>query len=465
MATKKPDLKALLSQLSTDELIAIIEEQANQDKQFSKALSLKLSPASGKGAISEARETIRGAYKGLVARGDYVRASQARYAVSGAVMVNDKVSALIQSKSYLEAIELAYVVIEETLRMFQMVDDSNGDLGDVIRETLAMVHEISQSDIHPETLNEQVFMALLKGIKIKGIDGFSDWSTDILEAASNCVTTEKMMATLEHEMNTLISQQEEGWSRDYCEEECILIKLSILQRVNNQPAIDSLINSHLQFSKIRELAISMAVEAKNYTKALEFLYDGIEINKQYPGRQHSLRILEAMIHLEMGDVEKLRSLAFNLLLKGETKVIEAYRNSFQVSEWPKAYGDILDQLNLNDYSARELYLKLVLEHQDKPRILHFLKCEPQYIPSLSEHVMPEYAEDIYATYVDHIGRNSESVNARSGYKRIRNMLLELAEIGGISHAKALTEKLISQNARRPAMIDELETVLGKLKKR
>ncbi|MEU9914732.1 hypothetical protein [Streptomyces sp. NPDC051001] len=124
------NLDAWLSALSKDELLALVHEQVDQDRQLRRRLEVRA--ASARGDLAEVRARIRELLDiGPFARYGYVEYADARAFADQAAQVVCAIDAVTDSGQANEAIDMAVEGMRLLTQAADSIDDSDGRLGEV----------------------------------------------------------------------------------------------------------------------------------------------------------------------------------------------------------------------------------------------------------------------------------------------------------------------------------------------
>jgi uncharacterized Zn finger protein len=204
--TRVRDLDLWLSGLSKDELLALVREQIDEDRQLRRRLELRA--AGARGDLVAVRARIRELFDvGPFARYGYVEYSDARAYADQAGQAVSAIGALTGSGRAADAITLAREAMRLLAEAVESVDDSDGGLGQV-GAALADVHldacRVARPD--PEELARW-----LVGHVLGDVDGITD--IDPLDYAD--VLGEGGMNVLREVATRAWRRKRTGWAEKY----------------------------------------------------------------------------------------------------------------------------------------------------------------------------------------------------------------------------------------------------------
>jgi uncharacterized Zn finger protein len=149
---KKVDLKEIVSNLKKDELITIILDISREYHEIEKELLFKYAPA--KDEISYSKKLIR-EYINRSKRHGFIEWRNVSEAIRGANMTLEKAHEKLAEGETETAILLSIAVLSIVVDMIQYCDDSSGYVGDVIAESIEIIHETVSLGINKMNASQQ----------------------------------------------------------------------------------------------------------------------------------------------------------------------------------------------------------------------------------------------------------------------------------------------------------------------
>ncbi|HLF86111.1 MAG TPA: hypothetical protein VI584_03425, partial [Nitrospiria bacterium] len=123
------DVKGHLTSLEKNALVEMIMKQAQEDNHLRERLAMQAAKnMPGRRNLSALKKIIRRA----IAPDDFVDYHSMRQYAENVDNVLDTIEGLLKDGHATEAIELAEYAIEEVETAIQSVDDSNGEMGDIL---------------------------------------------------------------------------------------------------------------------------------------------------------------------------------------------------------------------------------------------------------------------------------------------------------------------------------------------
>ncbi|WBO69168.1 hypothetical protein O1G22_10035 [Streptomyces camelliae] len=201
------DLDGWLSALSKDELLAVLREQIDEDRQLRRRLELRA--ASARGDLASVRDRIRDLLDiGPFARYGYVEYADARAYADQAGQAVSAIRALTGSGRAADAITLAREAMRLLAEAVESVDDSDGRLGQIGAD-LADAHLEACRAARPDP---EELARWLVGHALGDID---DGLTDIDPLAYADALGEEGMAVLRKSAVEAWRANRRGWAEKY----------------------------------------------------------------------------------------------------------------------------------------------------------------------------------------------------------------------------------------------------------
>ena len=239
-------------------------------------IRLLLATGDGEREPDECRRLIRSYIDAHSDRNGFVSRWDAGDAVEGAHMVIDKALAAVEDGAWPYGLEMLLLVIEEMIELLQSADDSDGDIGAVIKRSLESIGGIvrERRRIPPEE-RAGMFRRLLEETRNPVYEGWSEWQIDLLEAANELIESDEMTREWEDAAESLLARNSDGeWFREFAERQIAMMRYRrLLERHGEERALE-FAYEHLQFPDLREIAIRAALDRGKTSEAIRLLEDG-----------------------------------------------------------------------------------------------------------------------------------------------------------------------------------------------
>jgi hypothetical protein len=452
------DLMQLLMQESKEDLVSIILHFTNSNEEIERQLLLRY--ASPEEEITTAKALIRDYIKGAKSSG-FIHWRRMTEAMQGAYMVLDNAEKKLERGSYVQAVKLALEIMPPVVAMTQYSDDSDGEITYVTRWTMKVIHNAIENGMDVLTPDEQkgIFNAVLKEAKNKRYDGWDDWRFDLLDAIIPFGKDAKLRTAMEKELDKLLTKvPEDEWSWKHTAESIKELQLKLLEVSDAEESIvEAFIEKNLQYSKFRETAIVRAMDHRNYKKAEQLCLEGEQQDTSYAGLIHRWKDYRYQVYEKMGDMDRQRSLAYELVTKyNEYKDYERLKKLYGSDDWPAVFEKLLAELGKGH--SRGLYLTIITEEELEDRILDYAKAKPPSIIELYPYLIENHLSEVNSLFLKMIMRDAENASDRNNYKAVCKDIKKYKKACGETNSRKLIDELMSKFPRRPAFLDELQKI-------
>lgn len=286
-----------------------------------------------------------------------------------------------------------------------------------------------------------------------------DWTEDCISIAAAATRGEKRLREILALCDSLIREEDMNAST-YFAAEIAIIKIGLLNRLKTKAERDTFIEAHLDFDKVRELAIREAIEKKDFKRSKALATDGISsaIKKKLPGSVDGYRslLVEAM------DAEGTGPDASMLV---ERWAIETYTDSwFKVlktriskGKWNETRGRVLKAIESRSDQSR-LLASLYASEWLLDRLMELCEKNPHDFIGYYPKLMQAYPSRVAPLLRDHISRKAASDSKRSSYNETAYLVADYRKCAGDTATAALIDELEERHSSRRAMREELERV-------
>ena len=175
---KQTSIEEVLSNLSKEELIQIIIDIANQDETLEQSLLVRYSRGDDKLELEKCQDLINKIVRKYTDREGFIKYRE----TSAFVMEMDAVvNKARHTENPLLAFNIALLLLEEAIGAIQYADDSDGDIGGLITDSLQLISEIvTNVNENDKDQKGELFEKLLVQIDNQIFDGWEDFQIDLL---------------------------------------------------------------------------------------------------------------------------------------------------------------------------------------------------------------------------------------------------------------------------------------------
>ncbi|WP_042168753.1 SWIM zinc finger family protein [Paenibacillus gorillae] len=459
----KKNIADQLSKLSKDELITMLVDFYDEMEEVKQALSLKFIDADSKEGLNQYKKIIRSSIKKFSDRHGFVAYRNVYSAIEGASQILEKAEEQLERGHHLRAAEISFCIMHEIVDLLQSCDDSNGYVGDLIKECLHVIHLAASQIEHGSTKDRPaLFLLLLKEVLHKSLEGWNEWQLSLLKSAACLITNaaekdlwSKLIGELEsHER----SQSSYG---SYFVEEAASLRYQVIQRLEGDSQALLFLQDHLHFTAFRKMAIETAIKDLQFDKALELVEQGErqDTRKGYWGLVDQWKKYRYEIYELTHQVDQQIELAKEFVLSGEHSYYLRLKQLYSKDEWEAGYEGLLDELEDNsDWSTSSLYTRILVEEKQTLRLLKYVGKHKRALLEYYPHLISEHAEEVFLLFTQFILEQTAQSSNRNEYRKVCGIIRHLIKAGGGEHAERIIEQLCLTYRNRPALLDELQKI-------
>lgn len=146
------------------------------------------------------------------------------------------------------ALDIALLLLEETMEAFEYADDSDGDIGVLADEALELIGEIAgeSHDLDADG-REQVFNKLMDRIEGGLCGRWDDYQNGLLEICAGFADVEAFRSKLRAQIEHLIRQNADNEYKKYSNESMLRILFGIIQEYGTPEENEHFITENLRF--------------------------------------------------------------------------------------------------------------------------------------------------------------------------------------------------------------------------
>lgn len=480
-AAKKLSFEDLLNKITIKEYKEFVKTYALQNKDFKIALELAFSDKDdtidlGKKYSDALKRVIRKhSDNGYVGYRDGFALTKD----IGNFLVN--VEDLIHKRNFRDAVVISITILDEMRDVLTYSDDSSGNIGGVISETVSLISTIAADA--PMDLKEDVFSYLLKALNDKSYYEYGDFGYDLFEVFEDLTVDLGRSKDFFNYIDTQILNLT-GEYDDYRKKFFITRKIEFLKASGKNAEVEELIRQNLEIVEVRQSEVNKFVDSKDYVKAKALIKDGIVIadKKGHPGTTAQWeRELLRIAFLE-NDVKLIRHYAkyFAFDRGFSKKYYDQWKATFPAVEWNAVIGSYVDETikkvvqnterNKGKFwfTANPPVLSVIapvyIEEGYWDRLLDLVKKETDLDVMLQyhSHLSKRYPDELLALYLPAYELDGDNANARNQYQElVRKMKIVIRDMPQFkADVIAVAQKLKSKYPRRPAMVEELNKLIG-----
>ena len=453
---KQPAIQEVLNHLSKEELIRIIVDITYKDSVLKNNIIFRYSQGDDTQELEKCKKLIDSIVRKHTGRGGFITYRETSGFISEMDDVLDKVR---DNPNPLLALDIAFLVLEEAIEAFQYADDSNGEIGSLVTETIELMGEIASDSADSDShLREKVFNKLLDQSDSKVFDGWEEYQIDLLSICAEFADIAALRNKLRMKIERLIERNSTNEYKKYSNEHMLQLLFEMIEEYGNEEEVEQFIQDHLTFTSFRDRLINKYMKEKNYEKVLELALSGEKQDKKSAGLVSKWKKIRYTAYKKLLLKEEQAKLAKELLIGGD---FEYYRDLKQLVTEEKAafYNRLKQELKENkNWHGRSMYLKLIVEENDLDEIMEFVRENPRNIENYAEVLIHHFKDEVLHLYKKYIISAASSSSNRKDYQAVCRILKRYKKIAGNKKQEEMIHELSALYHKRPAFLDELSKI-------
>jgi len=357
---------------------------------------------------------------------------------------------------------VAQAVIDGLVPSLDECDDHDGNLYSAVGETFGRIADIAKSKgLEPALLEDISKWAEDLALSNRLGSWRREWAEDCIAIAAAAARGDKRSREILAICDSLNREERENSNSKYFAQGIALIELELLRRIKAQTEREAFIEAHLDFDKVRELAIREAIETKDFKRSKALASEGISNTqkKNHPGSVDGYRrlLIEAM------DAEGTGPDASILVERwaietNDDSWFKVLKTRIPKSRWNEARERVLTAIeSRNDRSW--LLASLYASERLLDRLMELCGKKPRdFIDRYYRELMNAYPGCVAPLLRDHISRKAASDSKRISCSETASLVTDYRKCAGDAAATALIDELEERHSSRRAMREELERI-------
>lgn len=455
----KPAVKKILENFSKEKLMGIIENLVEEDDDLKNKIVFKYSPVDKKQEISRCKKFMNSVVRKYKGRQNFISYSETYDFTSEMEVVLERIKEICEiDNDPLLSLDIAIVILHESLKAFQYADDSNGDIGMLVSEIINTMGKIVHFSKDVDT-RRKTFKKLLKEAEKNIFDGWSDYRIDLIQICSEFADNEEFRNKLKIKIEDLLNSMSDNNHNKYEVERILLILFDIIDKYGTKEESEKFIYKNIGFSSFRKILIDKLMKAGNYLKIIDLALEGEKQDKNYAGLVLKWKEIRYRAYKELSLKEKQEKLAKELLFDGKFEYYEELKN-LNSGNYEDFYNNIKEEIrSCKNWQAKSVYIELIVQEKDIDELMKYVKENPSSIEEYSYLLIDKYKEEVIKLYEKNIRESAREASNRMQYKKVCKTIKRYKKIAGNEKTKEIIDVLGNIYRRRPAFIDEM----GKIK--
>jgi len=448
-------VKELLQQISTKELITFIQEQAKKDKIFRNNLLATFGHLSQNQSKEFYQKQIRTILKTAAGRAGWISWSNMNDVFDSTMPLLQNAEKYLAANKFENVYFISTALIEEMTKAIEYVDDSNGEIGYFIESAIELLFKISKQNI-PNNLKQEFFDYCIYNFDKEIFLGW-DWHLELLYFATNLAENEKEADIIIKRLNQVKDEYELERAQNF--------KLILIKKFKGKNEAEEFIKKHISNPSIREIEIKKAIKNKDFEKAILLSKDGIKCDeKEKPGLvktwyKYLLKI--AQIQKDKSNIIKYAKFLFIDNFNPQQDYYQILKDNVDSDKWQPFIEELIKEIsNIQSWKSHDLIQKIYINEERWDKLLLLLKQNP-HLGNIEDHekyLVNDYTPEFIEIYKNAIIHFVENNMGRKNYQYACRYLRRMKKLGAKEKVEEIIELFRYQFPKRIALMDELNKV-------
>lgn len=347
------------------------------------------------------------------------------------------------------------LVLLETVKLISHADTSSGMVNDVIWNCLQILDQHCQTNKEDE--QQYFFKTILKAVNNKAFKEWEEYAYELLRSVVHLVNDTKQAGKV-YAMFPILGPTYSGEQYP----SMYLITYGITLKLEGEAASNQYLMDHIEIDELRVIAVENALQQKKYELAEQLCKEAMEKENRFSTIKSKWAQFLERVYTETLETEKLIEIVRWTLDQGHTsyysKLKELYLSQGLWEEELKIslLGELSERLFPNSYAV------ILDEEKEYLILLGVIQSHPYLIEHFGKRLAESYSEETSVIYEKYIFNKAADATDRRGYKGVCKQIIGYSDAVSKEKALLLLEKLCGMYPRRPAMLDELMKLEGKL---
>ena len=419
-----------------------------------------------KAAMSAVREQIATAKRRGSSRGfaDY---QGCRFICYSFIDILENAGKAAERGEYAFAYSVAALILVNLAKLASTADDSAGGITDA-RGYVEEVLEKACSGVEYDSEEaEYIFLQSIKDSQNKAFDGWDEFAYDLLLKTARLATEDnenKMLAAADELYGKASDRVYSSWADEYD----TLVRLEVIKATGSEIDVDDYIKENLKYDTIRRIAVNNAITASDYARAETLCLEKLQTDSDEPRHEYSKpsewRFLLFEVYDKSGDSEKKIRTAEDLLFRFDIKYYAILKHLLtEKGKWDTERQPLLTALG--NSLPYHLFMKILSDEGETLWLLEEIRKHPTSVFDYGKQLAAKYPSQTYALCLDVIRSQANDADTRVKYKKVCGLIKKLFDFGGVEEVDSIIGELKTKFPRRPAMLEELDALSGRLAKK
>ncbi len=361
----------------------------------------------------------------------------------------------VKSQNYAKALPIIFAVIEGMSEPLNNSDDSSGSIGGCIAGAFNLLEQVAK-ECTQHKIRRTIFEACIEYFKQDLYKGF-DWYRDLMSIAASLVDNDD-------DFNTVAAFLDKEYDYEFTTQEFQTVKYNLLKRYKGDTEAAKYLEANLSNSDLREKAIELSINNKDFDRAEQLANDGIEQDKEdKPGLVSTWNewlLKSAQAQHDRGKIVKCARQRLLDNFQPQQDYYKILKDNVDPQQWPSFFDALINEPNKSKHFSATTIADLYIKEEMWDRLFALVK-ENQYfsfIEHYEKYLDDKYSNQIAVMYADLILASMERNMGRNHYQESCRYLRRMIKLGARAKADEVIETLRSLYPKRRALMEELEKV-------
>ena len=254
------------------------------------------------------------------------------------------------------------------------------------------------------------------------------------------------------------TQEKNELNDHFAKSKQLVMRAKIIMKLDGNDATTRFMYAHLKDDNVCELAVESAISQGDYQEAENLCHKKLfQKPYEYFGCPAVWRTLLFDIYQKSDDEDKLLEAAKDLFLLGDTGRLETIiALHTKRGDWEEVRPSFLQECEAR--LPAHYYLPVLKRFGEWRLMIEIIRSQTSYIYDYADELVKIYRPETLAIYASQIKSDASTAINRKQYRAVCRKIVKLIKLGGDTEAAALVDELKNTYLRKPALIEELNTV-------
>ncbi len=453
-ASRRLTTGTVLEQVDPDDLIAFVKQYAKSNRNFALALKARFAPSVSDIDSREKYLQLLDSTINAARRPDRTfshRGGQKIYKVL--LELQHQIDEAIAQGFLAEAVTMAQTIIEKMTPLLRKMEGAEGEIRQQIREAFHAFRKVLNAS-PPPTLRDSIWNYCLQECRKllyrnNKID--QHFFHLLMQMTEDAEQKEALLELIDDQITRYFFEKREL-------AQLLLIKLSVLEKLDRAEEVQSFINQHITNDEVLTFAVRQAMQNDNLHRAKMLAQSGLA---SASSSVTTVAMENTLLEIARREADEEAIVHYAERRLEATFELEFYRIVRQAwsGDWQTYRRHLIEKLQVLPFSTKKLHLiaSIYFEDEQYAELLNYLR-ETKSLDLAREfgyRLLAHAPEDVYLFYNElftyylshHVGRKPS--------EKIRAILLQLHDARAEELAEKLVHNLRAKFPERHSLMEEL----------